>query len=604
MLLSKCSGIHRRGVGRVNVNAWRASIACFHAWVSPSSVLELSSNRLTRKVSMISKHQYCIKLSYSNSGKSSDSDEYVSKLIDMYSQPEINMTELMIGRHAQSDAALHYVDVVEDVHGVQGDITCETFTHADCERYSSQLASLLEKQGLKKGDRVAVMLPKSPQLVIASLGLWRLGYVFVPLFAAFERDAIKVRLLDSQAKVVVTDTINRQKFDFISDEEDIDVKFLTTIIDSKLDNKSGQDSMIRDTDEVYSLSSFKQQKETPLITPVIITPNDAICLLYTSGTTGLPKGVTIPAFALASFHAYMELGLGLASKTSSASTSLLAGTTSSQRYLSIADPAWAYGLYYNLIGPLLIGVPPTYLAGGFNALKLLRTLAKTRITHFAAAPSAYRALCAYDQSNSNIKDDQYNEKESSFDVVKNNLLCASSAGEPLNPEIIDWWRSRMNGRSIADHYGQSETGMTVNWHWANGMTAPLGDDNQTQQWTLKGSMGKGMAGFRMVCLSHKDGVVDEEIMNEPGELAVDLASSPLMWFQGYLNNPQRTSEAISYCKRYYLTGDTVTHKESDAKGDIFWFSTRKDDVIKSSGVYNRCTSYFSQSVLNSHDVKI
>lgn len=141
----------------------------------------------------------------------------------------------------------------------------------------------------------------------------------------------------------------------------------------------------------------------------------------------------------------------------------------------------------------------------------------------------------------------------------------------------------MNGRSIADHYGQSETGMTVNWHWANGMTAPLGDDNQTQQWTLKGSMGKGMAGFRMVCLSHKDGVVDEEIMNEPGELAVDLASSPLMWFQGYLNNPQRTSEAISYCKRYYLTGDTVTHKESDAKGDIFWFSTRKDDVIKSSG---------------------
>lgn len=118
----------------------------------------------------------------------------------------------------------------------------------------------------------------------------------------------------------------------------------------------------------------------------------------------------------------------------------------------------------------------------------------------------------------------------------------------------------------------------------------------------------------MVCLAHKDGVVDKEIMNKPGELAVDLASSPLMWFQGYLNNPQRTSEAISYCKRYYLTGDTVTHKESDAKGDIFWFSTRKDDVIKSSGVYG-CTQYYntaidaqvifpSQAVLNSHDVKM
>jgi acetyl-CoA synthetase len=95
-------------------------------------------------------------------------------MIEMYSQPEINMTELMIGRHLKSNPALHYVD---------DDLTT-TYTHADCERYSNQLAALLAAHhGLEKGDRVAVMLPKSPQLVFAALGLWRMGLVFVPLFA-------------------------------------------------------------------------------------------------------------------------------------------------------------------------------------------------------------------------------------------------------------------------------------------------------------------------------------------------------------------------------------------------------------------------------------
>jgi acetyl-CoA synthetase len=131
----------------------------------------------------------------------------------MYSQPEINMTELMIGRHAQNSPALHYVE----------EEATTTYTHADCERFSSQLAELLAAQGLQQGDRVAVMLPKSPQLIFAALAVWRMGCVFVPLFAAFEKDAIKVRLQDSNTKVVITDTTNRKKFDFTSEAaEDFD----------------------------------------------------------------------------------------------------------------------------------------------------------------------------------------------------------------------------------------------------------------------------------------------------------------------------------------------------------------------------------------------
>jgi acetyl-CoA synthetase len=361
-------------------------------------------------------------------------------------------------------------------------------------------------------------------------------------------------------------------------------KILTTIIDSKIDTKIQQDLLITSSDTVYSLNRFQQQDTMTgatrgtSIAPVTITPQDIICLLYTSGTTGLPKGVTIPAFALASFHTYMEHGLGLQPTTTTTNNNNNNNNNTSSRtsYLNIADPAWAYGLYYNLIGPLLTGIPPTYLAGGFDPQKLLRTLARSQVTHFAAAPSAYRALCAHDQSENN--------EEDLFLQIKKHLLSASSAGEPLNPEIIDWWRSKMNGRSIADHYGQSETGMTVNWHWLDGLSVPAGREDETSlEWTLKGSMGRGMDGFRMVCLAHAEGVVEGEIMNEPGELAVDLTASPLMWFQGYLNNPQRTSEAISACQKYYLTGDTVTHKKDETSDNIFWYSTRKDDVIKSSG---------------------
>jgi acyl-coenzyme A synthetase/AMP-(fatty) acid ligase len=195
--------------------------------------------------------------------------------------------------------------------------------------------------------------------------------------------------------------------------------------------------------------------------------------------------VSIPAFSLASFHVYMQLGLGLAcgdidssvpscplSPCATSSAPALTATVHTnpttvhtipgyQRYMSSADPAWAYGLYYNLIGPLLIGIPMTYLHGPFSTKRLVNALHKHSITHYASSPSAYRAIRADDVNGSlGVSDEQWA-------AIAQTLQCASSAGEPLNTEIIEWWQSRMQGKVVADHYGQSEAGMMVNWHWAH-----------------------------------------------------------------------------------------------------------------------------------------
>ncbi|CAE7770668.1 Acsm3, partial [Symbiodinium microadriaticum] len=421
------------------------------------------------------------------------------------------------------------------------------------------------------------MLPKGPHIVIAALATWRLGAVYVPLFTAFGPEAIGIRLKDANANIVITDQANRSKFNGLVEE-----------LCLKMVSVSEDNSCLPHGDIAFSLDSLVRSNAY-VAPPVQISCSDDIILLYTSGTTGLPKAVSIPAVALASFHVYMQLGLGLScgdidSSVSScplppcASSSL---TTSSryQRYLSTADPAWAYGLYYNLVGPLLIGIPATYLTGPFASSHVVRSLQNFKITHFASSPSAYRAIKADDVSGAlGASDEDWRD-------IAETLQCSSSAGEPLNPEIIRWWQGRMSGKLIADHYGQSEAGMMVNWHWVDSPTCStigknlrLMSSGKEKSWIQVGSMGRSMPGFRLVVLNDED----QEVAEECGQLAVDLYHSPLMWFKGYRNDSERTQRAHSHTGRYYLTGDVV-HMEELAEIPTFWYSSRGDDVITSSG---------------------
>ena len=194
--------------------------------------------------------------------------------------------------------------------------------------------------------------------------------------------------------------------------------------------------------------------------------------------------------------------------------------------------------------PLLLGHATTFYDGGFTAESTYQIIESHGITNLAGAPTAFRLLIAAGPEPAH--------------GVKGQLRAVSSAGEPLNPEVIRWFAEHL-GAPIHDHYGQTELGMVVNNH--HGLEHPV----------RVGSAGLAMPGYRVAVLSDDSRELGP---HEPGTLAVDIANSPALWFTGYY---QTNTPAIG--GGYYRTGDTVELEET---GHIS-FVGRNDDVITSSG---------------------
>ncbi|MDR3554866.1 MAG: AMP-binding protein [Syntrophobacteraceae bacterium] len=444
--------------------------------------------------------------------------EAVLSWLKEYGGEQVSAAHFLCDRHARipEKVALFY----EDEQG-------ETFkwTFRELQDLSSRMAGFLRSIGVKKGDRVAALLPKIPELFITTLAVWRLGAIYVPLFTAFGPDAIDYRVSDSSTCVVVTNAAQRPKLSETSVYSNGDIQVVTIADMRGLGVEKGDYSFWHEVG-----------KAAPVETPVPLTGDDLMIMLYTSGTTGSPKGVEVPIKALAAFRAYMEFGLDI---------------REDDFYWNMADPGWAYGLYYNLVGPLLLGKSALLFNAHFNPPDIFRILSKYRVTNFASAPTAYRAL-----------------KAAGDKVAKQfplHLRVASSAGEPLNPEVVEW-SDRLLGVPIHDHYGQTELGMVANNHHHPDLKRPI----------KMASMGQSMPGFKMV-------VVDREgrelAPGREGILAVDVLNSPLFWFRGYWKDENRTRDKFVGDGRYCVAGDTVT---MDAEG-FFSFSGRSDDIILCAG---------------------
>lgn len=391
------------------------------------------------------------------------------------------------------------------------DGTVSEYSFADLHRRSAQFANYLSSCGIGRGDCVACLLPRTLELFVVVLGTLRAGAVYQPMFTAFGPGAIEYRTDKAGTRLIVTDQANRSKLEGVKDCPPV---LLVA------DNVADRD------DELFNDAVYRQSTE---FEAVVIGAKEPFLQMFTSGTVGKSKGVSVPAEALLSMFVYMKYGIGL---------------EPDDIYWNVADPGWAYGLFYAVLGPLLLGHTTHINEAGFTAANTLEFLTKHGITNLAAAPTAYRMLMA---------------NEGLLDVAGDiRLQKASSAGEPLNPEVVHWINRKL-GCPVGDHYGQTETGMTACAH--HGLEHPR----------RIGSMGYAVPGYRVVAL--KDDFT-EAGAGEIGQLAVDTEASPLYYFQGYT-----WGEKDPLHGKYYLTGDVV-----EAHGDgAFTFSGRDDDIISSAG---------------------
>ncbi|WP_395503610.1 acyl-CoA synthetase [Ectopseudomonas mendocina] len=378
-----------------------------------------------------------------------------------------------------------------------------TWTFEQLQAASARFANLLASRGIGAGDCVSGILPRTPELLITILGTWRAGAIYQPLFTAFGPKAIEHRVHTAGSKLVVTDVLNRAKLDEVEQAPPALVV--------------GEDFW----------AEMEQQADR--FEPVMRQADDPFLLMFTSGTTGLAKPLQVPLKAIVAFVGYMREAVGLRPE---------------DRFWNLADPGWAYGLYYAVTGPLALGHATTFYEGAFSVESTCRVIREYGITNLAGSPTAYRLLLA-----------ARDEVES---AIKGRLRAVSSAGEPLTPEVIRWFAEGL-GCTIHDHYGQTELGMVLCNHHA------------LQHPVRLGAAGFAMPGHRVVVLDEQQ---RELPAGQPGILALDRSRSPLFWFPGY-----RAMATKSFVGDYYLSGDTV---ELNEDGSIS-FVGRADDVITTSG---------------------
>lgn len=441
-----------------------------------------------------------------------DMNALLSEIFGTQVDDRLNAYMACCGRHVRDGRGDNIALVHEDT---SGNVTHMSFAELDAA--SAQVANLLLSYGVQVGDQVATMLQRTPELLTVVLATWRIGAVYQPLFTAFGYDSIKYRMDKANTKVVFTNQENRGKFEDLADQTKM------VMVGSVEDAQTWGDD--------HYAQSMAAQPQT--LESVTLDTDAPFLQMFTSGTVGKSKGVSVPLGALSAFYLYMRYAIDL---------------REDDQYWNMADPGWAYGLYYAITGPLLLGITTYFNEAGFDATHTRDFMVRHQITNLASSPTAFRMM-----KSSGVFEHSYSDAN-----AKLSLRCANSAGETLNTEVVSWLETYL-GCQVKDQYGQTETGMTCCAHHALVHESPVG------------SMGMALPGHTLVVLDDDMQVLPD---GEQGQLAVVVSQSPAFYFRGYSWN-----EKQAFVDDYYLTGDVV-ERHSDGS---YWFSGRDDDIIITAG---------------------
>ena len=267
---------------------------------------------------------------------------------------------------------------------------------------------------VEKGDRVFVFMPRSPELYFSLLGVIKLGAIVGPLFEAFMEGAVRDRLADSDAKVIVT---TNELLSRIPVEDLPSLKHIFVI-----GNEIEESEKFIDYNKHFQEASTKLDIEW-------VDRKDGLILHYTSGSTGKPKGVLHVHNAMIQQYQTARWVLDL---------------KEDDVYWCTADPGWVTGTSYGIFGPWLTGTSNVIVGGRFNPETWYKTMEEYGVTVWYSAPTAFRMLMGAGD-----------EVVKKFDL--SNLRHIVSVGEPLNPEVVRWGIKVFDLR-IHDTWWMTETG--------------------------------------------------------------------------------------------------------------------------------------------------
>jgi acetyl-CoA synthetase len=363
---------------------------------------------------------------------------------------------------------------------------------------AAKVANVLRHHGVERGDRVALLLPPTPETAAAFFGTWKAGAILLSMSVLYGDEGIRHRLQDSQAKVLLTNDENAER----------------------IEQGLVQDVLILDDRLLAEASTRFETVDTKA--------DDPAQLYYSSGTTGLAKGI---------LHAHRYL---LAHEEFVYCHDVRDG----ELFHGVGEWAWAAGIA-PLLGPWRLGATQFVFQrqGGFDPEQQLGVLSKRGVTNFFTTPTAMRAMMAVGDAG-----ERYPQQ---FRIV-----C--SAGEPLNPEAIRWFRDQY-GVTVLDFYGLTES-------------YPLCANFPFME-VREGSMGRRMPGWDVQILDEEENPVRQ---GERGEICLRARSNP-HYPLGYWNRPEDSEEAFG--GEWFHTKDAAAQDEDG----YYWYAGRADDVIISAG---------------------
>lgn len=443
----------------------------------------------------------------------------------------LNAAHIAIDRHVETfrknKIALYY----------EGELgNKEQYTFTQISELSNQVANVLIDNGVNRGDRVFIFLPRIPEVFFTFLGILKAGAIAGTLFSAFQEQALLDRLSNSEAKILVTNAALYPRVEKIRRQ----LPKLEKIIVVERDSKE----LPKGKGIIYFNQELQKAKKEFHVRSM--QKDDSAFMLYTSGTTGKPKGVIHRHLAIVQEYITAKWVLDL---------------KEDDVYWCTADPGWVTGIAYEILGSWANGASAIVFDGRFSPDRWYKILQDYKVTVWYTAPTAIRMLMA-----------------EHIDVVRqydlSHLRHMASVGEPLNPEGITWGLKAF-GLAFHDTWWQTELGA-------------ISISNFPCLDIKPGSMGKPIPGLKAAIMDD-DG--KELPPGEEGNICLKVGPPGMM--KTIWRRPKKYSSY--FMKGWYISGDRGL-KDKDG---YFWFVGRADDVIKTSG--ERVGPFEVESALVEHE---